>query len=59
MRHYKRGQVHIPPYMYLSPFLFPDPLLLRRINRDFFVVGEWDLTEFERLVLKVVAFAGE
>lgn len=37
-----------------------DPLLLRRISREFFVVeAEWDLTDVERLVLEMAAFSGE
>lgn len=37
-----------------------DPVLLRRITRDHFVVmAQWDLTEIERLVLEMAAFEGE
>lgn len=37
-----------------------DPLLLRRISRDCYVVmAQWDLTDVERLVLDRAAFEGE
>ena len=37
-----------------------DPVLLRRISREHFVVmAQWDLTEVERLVLEMAAFGGE
>jgi hypothetical protein len=37
-----------------------DPLLLRRISREWYVIeAEWDLTDVERLVLEVAAFQGE
>lgn len=37
-----------------------DPVLLRRITREFFVVcAEWNLTEAERLVLETSQFAAE
>lgn len=37
-----------------------DPVLLRRISREFFVVeAEWDLSATEQLVLEMAAFRGE
>jgi hypothetical protein len=37
-----------------------DPLLLRRVSRDFFIVlAEWDMSPIERLVLEMGSFAGE
>jgi len=37
-----------------------DPFLLKRVSREWYVVlAQWDLTEAERLVLEMAAFAGE
>ena len=37
-----------------------DPLLLRRITREYFAVeAEWELTDVERMVLETAAYAGE
>ncbi len=37
-----------------------DPLLLKRITREYFTVeAEWDLTDVERMLLETAAYAGE